>query len=223
MKIVVSVNELSAETQTVIDNARRSKAPVMIGDADQPQAVLISFEEYRRLQAQMQAPAPPPASVVQPVAPMPAPPPRSEPVAEVTQPINLPIDSTAAVSKPAASAEVVPAEDHSDVARRTAAAVQADRAAMPEPKIVSQRPTVLQPDPALVARPAPGAAPQRAARLTKPMPKGLPRPPRPLNTPRPRGQVLASLRGNWQTIVLVLGVVVLGLVGFMLIVNAFGG
>jgi PHD/YefM family antitoxin component YafN of YafNO toxin-antitoxin module len=49
MKIVVSVHELATETQLVIDNMRRSNAPVLIGDPNKPVAVLIALEEYDRL------------------------------------------------------------------------------------------------------------------------------------------------------------------------------
>ncbi len=200
MKIVVSVNELAGETQAVIDNMRRTKAPVMIGEADEPVAVLLSLDEYERLQRQAQ----------QAVA------------TEATQPIaaTQPAPSeTAAVARPApaeampAPAEVVPAAQQSDIAQRTAAAIQADRAAPAEPKVVSQRPTTLQPDPTL-------AAPLRSPRPTKPLPK----PPRPLDTPRTRPQFsLAAIPGGWQTIALVVGMLALGLIGFALIVNAFGG
>src|SRR3990172_4366931 len=49
MKIVVSVHELATETQLIIDNMRRSNAPVLIGDPNRPAAVLIALEEYDRL------------------------------------------------------------------------------------------------------------------------------------------------------------------------------
>jgi hypothetical protein len=58
------------------------------------------------------------------------------------------------------------------------------------------------------------------------MPKGLPKPPGPLSAPRPRTNInisLPDLLANWQTIALVVGVLILGIVGFALIVNAFGG
>jgi prevent-host-death family protein len=226
MKIVVSVNELSAETQLVIDNMRRSKAPVLVGDAAHPQAVLISYEEYERLQRQAQAAS---APAPQPVAATPAPAPRPEPVVskatvveeDATQPIAPSVVQPSGVSREAAAAEVVPTADHSDVAKRTAAAPPVDRVPS-EPRVVSQRPTTIQPDPELAAKPSP-AVPQRAARLTKPMPRGLPKPPRPLETPRPQSSALLNtLLANWQTIVLVIGVLLLGIVGLALIANAFG-
>ena len=224
MKIVVSVNELSAETQVVIDNMRRSKAPVLIGDASQPQAVLLSYEEYQRLQSQAQA-----ASAVgaQPVAPTPVPTPAPAPEMPVmaepqaTQPI-APSAETLVTPKEPAAAEVVPAEAQSDIARRTAAAIQVDRAVPAEPPVVSQRTTTLQPDPALAAKS--GSAPPRVARLTRPVPKGLPKPPRPLETPRSQmPSPLSAILANWQTLLLVVGVLILGVVGFVLIVNALGG
>ena len=199
MKIVVTVNELAGETQAVIDNMRRSKAPVMIGEADRPVAVLLSLDEYERLQRQAQQAI----------------------VTEATQPIaaTQPAPAETAVARPVtaevmpAPAEVVPAAQQSDIVQRTAAAIQADRAAPAEPKVVSQRPTALQPDPTL-------AAPLRSPRPTKPLPK----PPRPLDTPRTRPQFnLAAIPGGWQTIALVVGMLALGVIGFALIVNAFGG
>jgi PHD/YefM family antitoxin component YafN of YafNO toxin-antitoxin module len=189
MKIVVSVNELASETQAVIDNMRRSKAPVMIGEGDQPVAVLLSLDEYERLQRQAQKPV----------------------ATEATQPIAA--TQPAPAEAMPAPAEVAPVAQPSDIAQRTAAAIQADRAAPAEPKVVSQRPTTLQPDPTL-------AAPLRSPRPTKPLPK----PPRPLDTPRTRSQFsLAAIPGGWQTIALVAGMLALGLIGFALIVNAFGG
>jgi len=221
MKIIVSVNELSAETQVVIDNMRRSKAPVLIGDAGQPQAVLLSYEEYQRLQSQAQAAS---TTAAQTPAPTPAPAPaRPAPaVPEATQPVASGPAELPAVAKEPAAAEVVPADAQSEIARRTAAAIQADRDTPAEPKVVSQRVTTLQPDPALAAKP--GAALPRAARLTRPVPKGLPKPPRPLETPKSQvSSPLSAILSNWQTLLLVAGVLILGIVGFVLIVNAFGG
>lgn len=221
MKIVVSVNELSAETQVVIDNMRRSKAPVLIGDASQPQAVLLSYEEYQRLQSQAQAAS---ATAAQTQTPTPAPAPARPVLAvpEATQPVASSSAELPAAAKEPAAAEVVPADAQSEIARRTAAAIQADRDTPAEPKVVSQRVTTLQPDPALAAKP--GAAPPRAARLTRPVPKGLPKPPRPFETPKsPVSSPLSAILSNWQTLLLVAGVLLLGIVGFMLIANAFGG
>lgn len=229
MKIVVSVNELSAETQLVIDNMRRSKAPVLIGDANQPAAVLLSYEEYQRLQSQAQASASTPASEPARIPVQTAPPAAAAPVlpveSESTQPINPVAEQTFVAPREMAAAEAQRAEDQNDIARRTAATIQADRAVPPEQKSISQRPTTLQPDPTLAAKPV-APQPQRAARLTKPMPKGLPKPPGPLSAPRPRTNInisLPDLLANWQTIALVVGVLILGIVGFALIVNAFGG
>jgi|GEM_PF-6221063 len=228
MKIVVSVNELSAETQLVIDNMRRSKAPVLVGDAARPQAVLISYEEYERLQRQSQTASVP---VPQPAAPMPASAPQPEPVVmkapvaeeDVTRPIAPGIARPPSVERDATAveAEVVPTAEHSDVARRAAAAPPMEHVP-PEPRVVSQRPTTMQPDPALAAKPSP-AAPQRAARLTKPMPRGLPKPPRPLETPRPQSSsaLLAFILANWQTIVLMIVVLLIGIIGFALLAAAF--
>lgn len=229
MKIVVSVNELSAETQLVIDNMRRSKAPVLIGDANQPAAVLLSYEEYQRLQSQAQASASTPASEPARIPVQTAPPAAAAPVlpveSESTQPINPVAEQAFVAPREMAAAEAQRAEDQNDIARRTAATIQADRAVPPEQQSISQRPTTLQPDPTLAAKPV-APQPQRAARLTKPMPKGLPKPPGPLSAPRPRTSInisLPDLLANWQTIALVVGVLILGIVGFALIVNAFGG
>src|SRR3990172_4006403 len=147
MKIVVSVDELSAETQVVIDNMRRSKASVLIGDATQPQAVLLSYEEYQRLHGQAQAAS---AVAAQPVAATPVSAPASAPEMPVmaepqaTQPIASSAETLVTPKEPVA-AEVVPAEAQSDIARRTAAAIQVDRAVPDEPKVVSQRTTTMQP------------------------------------------------------------------------------
>ncbi|HJW83185.1 MAG TPA: type II toxin-antitoxin system prevent-host-death family antitoxin [Anaerolineae bacterium] len=220
MKIIVSVNELSAETQVVIDNMRRSKAPVLIGDANQPQAVLLSYEEYQRLQSQVQASATAAQTPAPTSAPAPARPALAVP--ETTQPVAPGSAELPDVAKEPAAAEVVPADAQSEIARRTAAAIQADRDTPAEPKVVSQRVTTLQPDPTLAAKP--GAAPPRAARLTRPVPKGLPKPPRPLETPKSLvSSPLSAMLSNWQTLLLVAGVLILGIVGFVLIVNAFGG
>ena len=203
MKIVVSVNELSTETQMVIDNMRRSHAPVLIGDPNKPMAVLLSLEEYERLLRETQKAAA--LETTQPIARPAAAAPERPAIAEgmpVTQP---------------AAAEVIPAAQHSDIVQRTAAAIQADRTPPPEPKIVSQRQTTLQPDPTL---PASRPAPLRNARPSK----SLPKPPRPLQTPNPHRQVsLAAIPGGWQTIALAIGVLALGVLGFALIVNAIGG
>ncbi|MGH2594074.1 MAG: type II toxin-antitoxin system Phd/YefM family antitoxin [Anaerolineae bacterium] len=207
MKIVVSVNELATETQVVIDNMRRSKAPVMIGDADKPVAVLLSMEEYERLQRQAQAAASP--EMTQPIAP-PAPtaaaPKEPSPVAAPPAP------------EPAAPAEVASALQPSHIAQRTAAAIESDRTS-PEPKAVSPRQATMQPAPAPAAD---RTAALRNMRLSRPLPK----PPRPLQPPSPRRQLSLSpeaIPGGWQTIALIVGVLVLGIVGFALIVNALSG
>lgn len=213
MKIVISVEELSSQPQTVIDSMKRSKAPVMIGDGDKPIAVLLSVEEYQRLQRQALANettqpfAPPPSAPAPEVKPAASPPAVPPPVAELTQPIARPAQP--------APAEVVPAAQHSDVAQRTASTIRADRMPPAEPKIVSQRRDTFQPDPTL---PPDRNAPLRGVRLTKPLPK----PPRPLEERR-AGSPLAPLLRNWQTLVLIAGVVLLAVVGFALIVNAIGG
>jgi PHD/YefM family antitoxin component YafN of YafNO toxin-antitoxin module len=228
MKIVVSVNELATETQVVIDNMRRSKAPVMIGDADKPLAVLISLEEYERLQRQAQSAAaseptqPVAATVAMPAAKSS----NGEAVAGAKQ-------AAPAAPRPPTPAEVIPAAQHSDIAQRAAAAIQANRPSQPA-QVVSQRQTTLQPDPTLSTTARPAAAPattrapdgnnraaaMRSPRLTKPLPK----PPRPLDLPKPRLQLsLASIPGGWQTIALVVGMLALGIIGFALIVSAFGG
>ena len=124
MKIIVSVNELSAETHVVIDNMRRSKAPVLIGDADQPQAVLLSYEEYQRLQSQVQASAV--AAQAPQHLPAPAPAKPALAVPEATQPVaSSPAELPAVANEPAA--EAAPVDAPSEIARRTEAAVQADR------------------------------------------------------------------------------------------------
>ncbi|HLF29264.1 MAG TPA: type II toxin-antitoxin system prevent-host-death family antitoxin [Anaerolineae bacterium] len=206
MKIVVSVNELATETQLVIDNMRRSKAPVIIGEVDKPVAVLISLEEYERLQQQTQPAAPSEATqpslatAPQPVTPMPPAPDAVAPPAPQLMP-----------------AEAVPAAQSSDIAQRAAATIQADRAAVPAAKAAAPRPNTPQPDS------APNA--ERTAALRSPrVTKQLPKPPRPLEVPRPRAQFnLAAIPGGWQTLALVVGMLALGLIGFALIVNALGG
>jgi hypothetical protein len=83
--------------------------------------------------------------------------------------------------------------------------------------MVSQRSTTMQADPTIAGR----VAIPKNPRLTRPLPK----PPRPLQPPRssrPRFSV-SSIPGGWQTIALVVGVLALGIVGFTLIVKAFGG
>jgi hypothetical protein len=236
MKIIVSVSELSTETQIIIDNMRRSNAPVMIGDPNRPMAVLISLEEYQRLLRQSlatsapQTPQPITATPVPAVAPeeqAPAPlavPAESAPavmpvVAATTEPMLAPAPVELKEAAPAnpPAAEAIPAAQHSDIARRAAAAIQTDRSAAPEPAMVSQRSTTMQADPTLAAR----AAIPKNPRLTRPLPK----PPRPLQPPRPSRPrfSVSSIPGGWQTIALVVGVLALGIVGFTLIVKAFGG
>jgi len=199
MKIVVSVHELSTETQLVIDNMRRSGAPVLIGDPNKPAAVLLSLEEYERLLRD------------------------SQKAAQNTKPQPAPVEATVA-AKPVtptadqtAQPDVAPSNQHSDIAQRTATAIQADRSATSEPRIVSQRASTMQPDPTLENKRGPTL---RGPRLTRPLPK----PPGPLQTPRPRIQLsLSAIPGGWQTIALVVGMLLLGIVGFALIVSAFGG
>jgi len=198
MKIVVSVNELSTETQLVIDNMRRSGAPVLIGDPNKPAAVLLSLEEYERLLRDSQKAA----QNAQP-----------RPSAEATVAAK-PVTPAAAQT---AQADVVPATQHSDIAQRTATAIQADRSATSEPRVVSQRASAMQPDPTLEPKRGPTL---RGPRLTRPLPK----PPGPLQTPKPRMQLSPSaIPGGWQTIALVVGMLVLGIVGFALVVSALGG
>jgi PHD/YefM family antitoxin component YafN of YafNO toxin-antitoxin module len=200
MKIVVSVHELSTETQLIIDNMRRSSAPVLIGDPSKPAAVLLSLEEYERLLRESQKPA-------EQAAPQPA----------AAEAATTPIRVAASAPKQGAQAELVPAGEHSDIAQRTASAVQADRSAAPEPRVVSQRASTAQPDPTLAAKPKTSL---RGPRLTKP----LPRPPGPLQVPRPRLRLSPSaIPGGWQTIAMVVGMLALGIVGFVLIVSALGG
>ena len=215
MKIVVSVHELATETQLVIDNMRRSNAPVLIGDPNKPVAVLIALEEYDRLLREAQkasaaAAAAASAGVAAPVRDTTQPLPPSKPSAGEVE---------AAPTAPArpAPAEELPASQPANIAQRAAAAVQANPAAPAQPNVVSQRSTTMQPDPTLAAG---QAAPARRSRLTKP----LPRPPQPLRTPRSRPQLsLASIPGGWQTVALVAGMLALGIVGFALIASAVGG
>jgi len=103
---------------------------------------------------------------------------------------------------------------HIDIAQRAAAAIQADRAVPAESAVVSQRQDTLQPDPTLgVDR----SSALRGVRLTKPLPK----PPRPLTARRADDRpVISLLVRNWQTIALIIGVLLLAIVGFALIVNA---
>ncbi|HEY4688024.1 MAG TPA: type II toxin-antitoxin system Phd/YefM family antitoxin [Anaerolineae bacterium] len=205
MKIVVSVYELSTETQMIIDNMRRSKAPVLIGDPNKPMAVLLSLEEYDRLLRDSHKSVA--VEATQPVA-------QPEPVEAVAAP-----KPDGDVSRQPAPVEVVPANRHSDIAQRTAAAIHADRAPAAEPPVVSQRQNAMQPDPTLATMKR-VAEPPRAPRLTKPLPK----PPRPLDTPKPRMQFnLSAIPGGWQTVALVLGMLALGIFGFVLIVSAFNG
>lgn len=200
MKIVVSIHELSSETQLVIDNMRRSGAPVLVGDPNRPAAVLLSLEEYERLLRESQKSAE--KATRQPVA---------------ADAATTPMQVAASAPQPAAQTEVVPANKHSDIAQRTATAVQADRSAAPEPRVVSQRASTLQPDPTLAAKPKSSL---RGPRLTKPLPK----PPGPLQVPKPRLRLsTAAIPGGWQTIALVVGMLGLGIVGFALIVSALGG
>jgi PHD/YefM family antitoxin component YafN of YafNO toxin-antitoxin module len=221
MKIVVSVHELSTETQLVIDNMSRSGAPVLIGDPNKPMAVLLSLDEYNRLLRLSQkaasvesaaAASPPPAVEAS----------RKAAAAEVTQPVNQPAAVSQFAGQPAPApkepvpAEVVPATQHSDIAQRTAAAIQADRSVTAEPKVVSQRQNTLQPDAGHTA----GRAAIRSPRLTKPLPK----PPRPLEVRRSRPQFsLAAVPGGWQTIALILGIFTLGVIGLALLVSALSG
>lgn len=203
MKIVVSVHELSTETQAVIDNMQRSKAPVLIGDPNRPMAVLLSLDEYDRLLRQSQKAAAPARDATQPAA---EPQPASDEVTVAARPVA-----------PPPQADVVPAAQHSDIAQRTAAAIQADRSTPAQPQVVSQRESTLPAAPAPTAKRAPSL---RGPRLTKPLPK----PPRPLQAPRPRMQLNPSaIPGGWQTIALVVGMLVLGVIGFALIVSAFNG
>ncbi len=200
MKIVVSINELASETQSIVDNLRRSNAPVFIGDPNKPTAILLSPEEYERLQRQAQRAAVP--ETTQPIA--------SPPVAVEVMPAAQPVTAIPA-SQPVV-AQVIPALENGNVAQRAAAAVQADRMS-PEPKSGSPRPPASL---SSAARPA-----QRSVRLNKPP---LPKPPAPLQPPRPRGELsIAAIPGGWQTVALVAGVLALGILGFALIVNALGG
>ncbi len=200
MKIVVSVHELSTETQLVIDNMRRSDAPVLIGDPNKPTAVLLSLEEYERLLRESQ-------KLAENAAPQPA----------AVEAATTPIPVAASAPQQPAQAEVVPASKHSDIAQRTATAVQADRSATSEPRVVSQRASTLQPDPTLAAKPKTSL---RGPRLTRPLPK----PPGPLQAPKPRLRLSPSaIPGGWQTIAMVVGMLALGVVGFALIVSALGG
>ncbi len=201
MKIVVSVNELSTETQAIIDNMRRSNAPVLVGDPNKPMAVLLSLEEYERLLRETQKAAA--SDTTQPIA---------RPAAAPKPPAA---DTVSATQQPAA--EAVPAASHGGIAQRAAAAIQANRSTPPEPNVVAQRQAAAQPDPAPAAN---RASALRGSRLTRPLPK----PPRPLEPPRPRMQFsLAAIPGGWQTIALVAGMLALGVVGFALIVQAVGG
>lgn len=208
MKIVVSVHELSTETQAVIDNMQRSKAPVLVGDPNRPMAVLLSLEEYDHLLRMSQKATAPAAEAAERV---PAPAPVPDEAAQPVQPAPAP---PAAQSAPA---DVVPAPQQSDIAQRTAATIQADRSAPAEPKLVSQRNSTMQPDPTLTAKRAPSL---RGPRLTRPLPK----PPGPLQTPRPRLMLNPSaIPGGWQTIALVVGMLILAGIGLALIVSAFNG
>jgi PHD/YefM family antitoxin component YafN of YafNO toxin-antitoxin module len=212
MRIVVSVDELAAEAQAVIDNMRRSKSPVMIGEADKTVAVLLSLDEYERLKRQADA-----AMATQPAAPVAVqdakPPAPATPALETTQPLPAaPADGVQ--SKAPSAAQVIPASQHSDIVQRTAAAIQADRST-PTPKVVSQRPSTLQPAPTQVNDRSNAL---RGVRLTK----SLSKPPRPIESPRPRLSP-AFIRANWQVLLLMAGVVVMGIVGFLLILNALGG
>lgn len=199
MKIVVSIKEFASEARIVIDNMRHSNAPVMIGDdVAHPQAVLLSVEEYERLQRLAKA----------------ATAPQSEAAANSNS-------NNSNTHKSSVTANVVPATQQSNVAKRTAATVQADRAAA-MPTIVSQRSGTLQPDPTLVTNKTnkKEKTPLQGARLTRPLPK----PPFPIEDPNSGFNMpsLASVPGGWQTIALVAGVLLLGIVGLVLIVNAFG-
>jgi PHD/YefM family antitoxin component YafN of YafNO toxin-antitoxin module len=201
MKIVVSVDELASEARMVIDNMIRSNAPVLIGDDPaRPRAVLLSVEEYQRLQRQAES-----ADAATRTHSAPAP--------EVTQPLEpapsfdtpRPLIPNLSNSRPARQPQ--PAESN-NVAQRAAATVQADRAAVTPstPTIISQRQSTLQPDPLTMNRP-------------------LPKPPRPLGDPKGGVKMpfsVAAVPGGWQTIALVAGVLLLGIVGFVLILNAFG-
>lgn len=220
MKIVVSVHELATETQLVIDNMRRSNAPVLIGDPNKPVAVLIALEEYDRLLREAQKASAAAAAAASAGA--------AAPVRDTTQPLpaSKPAMAEAEASPAAAKesapvrpahAEVLPASQPANIVQRAAAAIQANPAAPAQPKVVSQRGTTLQPDPTLAAG---RAAPALRSRLSKP----LPRPPQPLRTPRSRPQLsLASIPGGWQTVALIAGMLALGIVGFALIIGAVGG
>ncbi|HET7089563.1 MAG TPA: type II toxin-antitoxin system Phd/YefM family antitoxin [Anaerolineae bacterium] len=215
MKIVVSVHELATETQLVIDNMRRSNAPVLIGDPNKPVAVLIALEEYDRLLREAQKASAAAAAAASAGA--------AAPVRDTTQPLpaSKPAMAEAEASPAApvrpAHAEVLPASQPANIVQRAAAAIQANPAAPAQPKVVSQRGTTLQPDPTLAAG---RAAPALRSRLSKP----LPRPPQPLRTPRSRPQLsLASIPGGWQTVALIAGMLALGIVGFALIIGAVGG
>jgi len=221
MKIVVSVHELATETQLVIDNMRRSNAPVLIGDPNKPVAVLIALEEYDRLLrvAQKASAAAVPVAAAAPVLDTTQPLPSATPVVAATEaapPAPAPVEAPAETAGPA-QVGVFPASQPANLAQRAAAAIQANPAAPPQPKVVSQRSTTAQPDPALAAG---RTGPARGLRLTRP----LPRPPQPLKTPRARPQLsLASIPGGWQTVALIAGMLALGVVGFALIVRAVGG
>ena len=225
MKIVVSVHELATETQVVIDNMRRSRAPVLIGDPNKPMAVLISLEEYDRLlrEAQKASASAAAAPVLDTTQPLPA----SRPLAAEVEvapaapgPVEAPtasnVSAQPAPTRPA-QAEVLPASPPANIAQRAAAAVQANPAAPAQPNAMSQRSAAMQPD----STPSAGrTAPARSPRLTKPLPK----PPQPLTAPRSRPKLsLGSIPGGWQTVALIAGMLVLGLVGFALIVGAVGG
>lgn len=223
MKIVVSVHELATETQLVIDNMRRSNAPVLIGDPNKPVAVLIALEEYDRLLREAQkastaAAAAASAGAAAPVRDTTQPLPASKPaMAEAEASPAAAKESAPAAPVRPAHAEVLPASQPANIVQRAAAAIQANPAAPAQPKVVSQRGTTMQPDPTLAAG---RAAPALRSRLSKP----LPRPPQPLRTPRSRPQLsLASIPGGWQTVALIAGMLALGIVGFALIIGAVGG
>lgn len=216
MKIVVSIEELASEARMVIDNMVRSKAPVMIGDDPaRPRAVLLSMEEYENLQRRAEA-----AEAAAEAATR-----RSASTPEVTQPLeaaprfDTPRPLIPDLSNSRATRQPQPAESN-NVAQRAAATVQADRAAsMPQtPQVVSQRQSTMQPDPLTTRK---DATPIQGARLNRPLPK----PPRPLGDPKSGMKMpfsVDAVPGGWQTIALVAGVLLLGIVGFMLILNAFG-
>ena len=225
MKIVVSVHELATETQLVIDNMRRSHAPVLIGDPNKPMAVLISLEEYDRLlrEAQKASASAAAAPVLDTTQPLPA----SRPLAtevNVAPAVPGPVEAPTASKESAqpaptqpAPAGALPVSSPATIAQRAAVAVQANPAAPAQPNVVSQRNTAMQPDSTLAAG---RTAPARGLRLTKPLPK----PPQPLKASRSRPQLsLGSIPGGWQTVALIVGMLALGLVGFALIVGAVGG